>query len=262
MGKLATILLPLSVFATVGVQAAEPELKGTPTELRQFLRMGYREVVLVGHAKQTVQADVGHVSVVVHTQAKDLTSAIAANSQRRETLAQSLQSQGIDAKAIRAQKFSSSPQYGWFGKTPTSFEVTNRLTADVGDERQLMILTAAATNPPDLTIGAIAFEYSKQRDLEEQVRRAAFDDALAKKGFYEQRLGATLRTVGFRYSDASAFGTTGGEMDEIVLTGSRRVMLDRPPPADNYAAVPSFDEKEYEVSVFVTFAVEPLATAR
>ena len=253
--------LVLSILATVGAQAAEPELKGTPAELRQFLHMGNREVVLVGHAKQAVQADVGHVTVVVHTQAKDLTAAIAANAQRREAMAQSLQSQGIDAKSIRAQKFSSSPQYGWFGKTPASFEVTNKLTVDVSDEHQLMIVTAAGTNPPDLTIGAIVFEYSKQRDLEEQVRRAAFDDALARKAFYEQRLGATLRPVGFQYSDMSARGTTGGELEEIVVTGSRRFATSVSPPAENYAPVPSFDEKDYEVSVTVTFAVEPPAAS-
>jgi uncharacterized protein YggE len=261
MHKGPAIALALSILATVGVEAAEPELKGTPAELRQFLRTGNREIVLVGHAKQTVQADVGHVSVVVHTQGKDLTSAIAANAQRRETLAQSLQSQGIDAKKIRAQKFSSSPQYGWFGKTPSSFEATNRLIVDVADERELMIVTAAAANPPDLTIGVIAFEYSKQRDLEEQVRREAFDDALAKKGFYEQRLGATLRPVGFRFSDASARGTEGGELDEVVVTGSRSVMGIAQSHADSYAPLPSFDEKLYEVSAVVTFAVEPLTTA-
>jgi len=262
MGKFSTIVLVLSILATGRIQAAEPELKGTPTELRQFLRTGNREVVLVGHAKQSVQADVGHVTVIVHTQGKDLTAAIAANAQRREALAQTLQSQGIDAKSIRAQKFSNSPQYGWFGKTPSSFEVTNRLIVDVVDERQLMLVTAAGTNPPDLSIGAIAFEYSKQRELEEQVRRTAFDDALGRKNFYEQRLGATLRAVGFSFSDAGARESEGGQLNEVIITGTRRVMLDKPPTPDNYAAVPGFDEKEYEVSVYVTFAVEPLATAR
>ncbi len=254
--------MALVFLATMGVQAAEPELKGTPSELRQFLRTGNREVMLSGHAKQTVQADVGHVTVIVHTQAKDLTAAIAANAQRRETMAQSLQSQGIDAKAIRAQKFSSSPQFHWFEKTPSSFEVTNRLTIDVTDERQLMIVTAAATNPPDLTIGGIDFEYSKQRDLEDQVRRAAFDDALAKKGFFEQRLGATLRPIGFDYSDMSARGTSGGALEEIVITGQQRARYSAKASAEaDYAPVPSFDEKDYEVSVNVTFAVESPATA-
>jgi len=258
--KKAIVAVALSLFAVASAYSAEPELKGTATELRQFLRTGNREVMLTGYSKQTVQADVGHVTVVVHAQAKDLTAAIAANMQRRETMTQALLSQGIDAKAIHAQKFSSSPQFGWFGKTPSSFEVNNKLTVDVSDERQLMIVTATGTNPPDLTIGEIKFEYSKQRELEEQARRAAFDDALAKKAFYEQRLGATLRPVSFQFSDLSARGVGGGQLEEIVVTGMRRNSLGASPSEADYAP-PGFDEQKYEVSVTVTFAVEPAVAA-
>jgi len=250
--------LSLVMAALLGctASAAEPELRGTPGDLQHYLRLGNREVRLVGHAQQTVQADVGHVSVVVHTQARDLTAAIAANAQRRQALAQSLQSQGIDAKAIRAEKFSSSPQYGWFGKAPNSFDVNNRLIVDVTDERQLMIVTGAASSSPELSVGAISFEYSKQRELEEQVRRAAFDDALSKKAFYEQRLGATMRPADFEFSDLSARGTAGGALEEIVVTGTRRQATNSYSAPDS-PTVPSFDEKDYQVSVTVTFAVEP-----
>jgi uncharacterized protein YggE len=113
-----------------------------------------------------------------------------------------------------------------------------------------------------LSIGSITFEYSKQRDLEEQVRRAAFDDALAKKSFYEQRLGAKLVPTEFSFSDMSARSTTGAlALEEIVVTGSRRsgsesASLNAPPPP------PSFDEKEYEVTASVTFAIEGHAAER
>jgi hypothetical protein len=90
--------------------------------------------------------------------------------------------------------------------------------------------------------------------LEEQVRRAAFDDALAKKAFYEQRLGAKLVATEFSFSDFSARSTPGAAaLEEIVVTGSRRSASDSlnlPPPP------PSFDEKEYEVKASVTFAIE------
>lgn len=234
--------------------AAEPELRGSPSELQRFLRTASHSVTLEGHSKQTVQADVGHVTVVVHTQAKDLTGAIVANGQRRDTLTKALVSQGIDAKAIRTEKFSTSPQFGWFGKTPSSYEVINRINVDVADERQVTIVTSAASASPDLSIGVISFEYSKQSELEEQVRRTAFDDALAKKAFYEQRLGAKLVPTEFNFSDMSARSTPGAmEIQEIVVTGSRRT------ESDHYAAAPpppSFDEKEYEVTVHVTFAIE------
>ena len=81
-----TILLVGFLSAFSGASSADPELKGTPSELQKFLRTASHSVTLEGHAKQTVQADVGHVIVVVRTQGKDLTGAIVANGQRREML--------------------------------------------------------------------------------------------------------------------------------------------------------------------------------
>jgi uncharacterized protein YggE len=257
-----TILLVGFLSAFSGASSADPELKGTPSELQKFLRTASHSVTLEGHAKQTVQADVGHVIVVVRTQGKDLTGAIVANGQRRETLTKALLSQGIDAKAIRTEKFSTSPQFGWFGKTPSSYEVVNRLNVEVADERQVTIVTGAASGCTDLSIGVISFEYSKQRELEEQVRRAAFDDALAKKSFYEQRLGAKLVPTEFSFSDLSARSTPGAmALEEIVVTGSRRSGTE-PYASNAVPPPPSFDEKEYEVTASVTFAIEAHATER
>jgi uncharacterized protein len=132
----------------------------------------------------------------------------------------------------------------------------------VADERQVTIVTAAASGSPEVSIGVISFEYSKQREMEEQVRRAAFDDALAKKSFYEQRLGAKLVPTEFSFSDFSARSTAGAiALEEIIVTGTRRsgsesAAVNAPPPP------PSFDEKEYEVTAKVTFAIEGHAADR
>jgi uncharacterized protein YggE len=139
---------------------------------------------------------------------------------------------------------------------PNSYEVINRLNVEVADERQVTIVTAAASPSSDVSIGVISFEYSKQRELEEQVRRSAFDDALAKKSFYEQRLGAKLVPTEFSFSDLSAHSTPGAmALEEIVVTGSRR-SASEPYASNAVPAPPSFDEKEYEVTASVTFAIE------
>jgi uncharacterized protein YggE len=257
------LLLSVACFSLISVvRAAEPELKGTPAELQKFLRTGVHSVTLVGHAKETVQADVGHVTVIVHTQSKDLTAAISANGQRGDALTQSLLGKGLDPKKIRVAKFSTSPQFGWFGKTPSSYEVVNRMTVDVSDERQLTLVTAAAAESADLSIGAIVFEYSKQRELEEDVRRNAFDDALSKKSFYEQRLSASLKPTEFTFSDFSARSTPGAlALEEVIVTANRRSAGDAassvaaPPPP------PSFGEKDYEVTVNITFSIEPVTAS-
>jgi uncharacterized protein YggE len=243
--------------------AAEPELKGTPTELQHFLRTSTHALTLVGHAKRTVEADVGHVTVIVHTQARELAAAITANGQRRDAFIRSVEHGGIDAKAIRAAKFASSPQFSWFGKTPSSYDIVNEITVDVADERQMIVVASAAAESADSSVGAITFEYSKQDELEEDVRRSAFDDALAKKSFYEQRLGATLKPTSFEFSDYSAHATPASSaLEEVVVSGSRRNALASAAQSAMPAPPPSFGEKEYEVSANVSFEIETKTAAR
>jgi uncharacterized protein YggE len=112
-----------------------------------------------------------------------------------------------------------------------------------------------AARSTDTSIGAIAFEYTKRAALEETVRHLAFDDAIARKGFYEERLGATLRPVAFAFSDRTARAASPVEgLQEVVVTGNRRSDYASAPSAP---PPPSFDEQEYEVSVEVTFEVQP-----
>lgn len=249
----------LAAFGMLGggaiARAAELELRGAPADLQKYLQPGRRTVTLSGHAKQTVPSDVGHVSIIVRTQAKELAAAMRANAERRTALAQLLIQQGIPDKAIRAEKFSSSPQFGWFGRTPTSYEVVNRLMVDVTDDAQLIRVSEIAAKSTDTSIGTIAFETTKQAALEETVRHLAFDDAIARKAFYEERLGATLRPVAFAFSDRTARAASPAEaLQEVMVTGSRRSDFasapSSPPP-------PSFDEQQYEVSADVTFEVQP-----
>jgi uncharacterized protein YggE len=189
------------------------------------------------------------------TQAKELAAAMRANAERRTALAQLLTRQGIPDKAIRAEKFSSSPQFGWFGRSPTSYEVVNRLIVDVTDDAQLVRVSEIAAQSTDTSIGKIAFEYTQQATLQETVRHLAFDDAIARKAFYEERLGGTLRPVAFAFSDGTARAERRtAELEEVVMTANRRSesYASAPPPPPP----PSFDEQEYEVSVDVTFEVE------
>ncbi|MFM2289865.1 MAG: hypothetical protein RL684_3008 [Pseudomonadota bacterium] len=252
-GSLCLAALAGPVLAP-GALAGEPEMRGTPSELRQYLKPPSRQVVLQGHAKQTVQSDVGHADVIVRTSAKDLAAALRANAARREAFAAALAQRGIDAREIRAQKFSTSPQFGWFGKAPSAYEVTNRLTVTITDDRQLQAVAEAAAQSPETSFDGARFEVAKEAELSETVRHQAFDDAMARRRFFEERLGATLRPVGFRYLDGSASET--GVLEEIIVTGTRKnaIRMDAPVAQDS---VPTFDERVFEAYVDVTFEVEP-----
>ena len=256
MKRLRVFVLIILGMGAGGAMAAEVELRGTPPDLQKYLQPAKRTVTLTGHAKQTVPSDVGHVSVIVRTQARELAAAMRANAERRAALAQQLTQQGIPEKAIRAEKFSSSPQFGWFGRTPTSYEVVNRLIVDVTDDSQLIRVSEITAKSTDTSIGSITFEYTRQPALEEAVRHMAFDDAIARKAFYEERLGATLRPVAFAFSDRTALAERSrADLAEVIVTASRRTEAPASAPS---SPQPAFDEQEYQVSVEVTFEVQPL----
>lgn len=263
--RLAAAALALTTIATAGAAGAEPEVKGTPVELQKFLRTGTHQVTLVGQARDSVQADAAQVTVIVKTQAKELAAALTANAEQRGAFAQLLEREGIAPKSIRTGRFSASPQYGWFGKAPSSYEVVNRMRVRIADERELTVLARAADQSDEISIGQIEFEYTDRSAFQEKVRQTALDDALSKKRFYEERLGTTLRPVQFQFSDSGPLPTRGAlELGQVMVTGARiggdadgGALLRQPT-----ALPPSFDELQYEISVNVTFELGPAPAAR
>ncbi len=127
---------------------AEVELRGSPAELAKYIRPERQVLTLVGRAREVVQADVGTVVVAVKTQGKDLAGSLAANAERRWQIAQALQREGIDARNIRSERFSTSPQLGWFGKQPSSFEVVNRIEVKISDDRQRSVVADDVDSNP------------------------------------------------------------------------------------------------------------------
>lgn len=80
---------------------ATPELKGAPEELRQFLHPQKKTMSVSASAEKTAYTDLAIVSVVVKTEEKLLSNAIAKNSELRERLTTSLVAQGLDKAKIK-----------------------------------------------------------------------------------------------------------------------------------------------------------------
>jgi uncharacterized protein YggE len=247
----------LAVALAAPPAQADPELRGTPAELSRYLKREPRQVVLQGHARQVVQSDIARVKIVVKTTGKDLPAALRANATRREAFVAALVAAGIDAKKVSAEKFSTSPQYGWFGKTPSSYEVSNRLTVSVADDRQLQAVSEAAAQSTETTFDGASFELSKEDEIQEGVRRQAFEDALSRRRFYEEKLGATLKPVAFQYYDGSARTV---QKEEVLMMTARGGAAPMAMAVDAAPPVPTFDERIFEQTVDVTFeVVEPAA---
>jgi uncharacterized protein YggE len=255
------LLLCSSSFAL-----SKPELKGSPEELRQFLHPSERIVSLHGQAEEKAYSDRAIISLVITSEDKQLSNSIAANSNLREFIIGQLTSAGIESDSIKSSKFSTSPQYGWFGKKPDSYKVVNRMAITITDESQLKTIASVADSKEQIELSDTSFEHSEADDYKNKVKKLALEKAMVQKAFYESSLGVTLTPVGFRNSQIRFRGTQGARMlDDIVVTASRRGSgkiqeMSLSQPVQQQA--PSFDEIEYEAEIYIDFKIETVDSAK
>ena len=123
---------------------AQAQLAGTPDELREFLHPRPNTVNINGEGELTAYKDVAKVSLMITSDERSLSQAMQVNQALRLELIQEFVAAGIPADAINNSKFSSSPQFGLFGRNPNSFEVSARMEIQVTSEEHLQLLAAAA----------------------------------------------------------------------------------------------------------------------
>lgn len=235
---------------------AQTELKGSPEALREFLHPDGKSVTLRGHAEKTAFADKAVVSLVVSNEAKTLSEAMDANSELREKIIRQLIDKGIAKDQINNAKFSSSPQYGWFGKKPSSFKVVNRIAVNVFSEAALKDIARVADLYDEASLGATNFEHTQRADFEAAVKKEALANILQQKSFYEQSLGVRLIPLSFREGTVGINATAGaGEVEEVVVTGMRVGASSYKDDSD-YRRDPSFDELKYTANVEVDYQVD------
>ena len=247
-----TILL-VSVILGFHCQAiAQPELTGNPDELRRFLHPNPTTVNITGNAQITAYKDIARVSLLFTTEDRQLARAMEDNQQLRQRLYGEFIAAGISAESIKSSKFSTSPQFGLFGRNPNSFEVVNRLEISVSEEAHLQLLAEAADANREVTFEQIEFEHSMKEEFEERVREQALQDALYQKEFYESRLGLSLKAINCYYAGIRpprCFRT-----QTVWQSASSASTLGGSPPCA--AISPTFDEIEYATSITVVYRVE------
>src|SRR6266705_2418613 len=181
MRKIAVVGL---MMAMGGRLVAEPELRGTASDLSQYLAGVPRTVVVIGEAEVKVPADYATVSLKVSTDSKSLQEALRANHEVRNRLINYLKKQEIPADRVAASKFSSTPKFGLFGEKAKSYRVDNVVKVKVLDEKELQVV-------------GVDFEHT---DKEAQKRKAielACENATERKKVYEEKLGLKLTPKSF-----------------------------------------------------------------
>jgi len=240
---------------------AQPELKGSPNELRHFLHPNDKIVTLSAEAEEKAYSDRAIISLLITSEDKLLSVSISNNIALRESISQQLVSAGINPEYIKSSTFSTSPQYGWFGKKPDSYKVVNRMAVTITEESQLNTIAGVADSEEEIELSDITFEHSKKDAYKSKVKQLALEKVMKQKALYESSLGVKLTPVSFRDNRLWVKGTQGAQMlEEVVVTASKRSRSYKDSAADFAQSVAprsvesSFDEIIYTAEIFVDFS--------
>lgn len=252
------LLLTLALFALASPLQAAPELKGSPEELKGFLHPSSQTLFISDSAEATAYSDQAIVNLVITTEEKNLSSALEKNATLRSSIKSQLTAQGIAAEDIKNSKFSSSPEFGWFGKEPTSYKVVNRMSIKIQEEASLQSIATISDQHKEVLLSGTQFEHSKKAAFSQNVKALALKKVMDKKAFYESTLGIKLTPVSFEESIFDNLPTQGAsQLEEIVVTGTRT-------KSDSYSSRrqyepdmsnSSFDEIKYSARIKVEFKV-------
>lgn len=247
MNKLILLLaMGLSLPATA------TELKGSPEQLREFLHPNEKTVTISKTAQEVVFKDVAIVSIVATTEHEKLADALEENAQLRATISSTLVASGIAAKHINNSKFSTSPDYGWFGDKPDSYKVSNVISIRISDEQGLVSIAKIVDKYKEVTLNDTQYQHSKKQQTIDKVKNDALNQVLKARDFYAKKLGVKLTPVSFSGDNANP----AQDVEMIEVTGSRMMSSGNDYLSKRKAAPnTSFEKVIYKSRVSVSFKV-------
>jgi hypothetical protein len=161
----------------------------------------HRTIVVGGTGEASAVPDQAQVSAGVVTQAATAEAALEANNDAMEQVFETLENAGIEEHNIRTSNFSVSPQYESFRDNDSNprrivaYQVSNQLTIIVEDIDELGGTLDALVRSGANQLNGISFSISDPKPLEEEARRAAVQDAIAKAQTLADAAGVTLGPI-------------------------------------------------------------------
>ncbi len=253
------LIVSAAFLALSSLSYSAPELKGSPQDLQGFLYPKDNIISISDFAEEKAYSDKAEVNLVISTENKLLSEAIKSNGALRNKISKVLVEAGIAPDLINSSKFSSSPQYGWFGNKPSSYKVVNRMAISIANESHLQDIAVVADEYEEVELSDTAFEHSKKEEYSEKVKAKALEKILKQKAFYEKSLGVKLTAIDIRDVNVEQDATRGARvLEEVVVVGMRT-------SGEKFSSVPkskvgahkvSFDEVKYEARLTVDFKIE------
>jgi uncharacterized protein YggE len=245
--KIITIALLFTFSAS-----AETELKGSPKELKSFLHPEVNTISITESAEEIAFKDEAVISLLVTTEDDKLAVSLSKNAKIRADISSALTANEIPLKNIKNSKFSTSPDYGWFGKKPDSYKVANTVTVLIDDETGLQSIAKIVDTYDEVTLLSTQYKHSEKELYKQKVKEKALNKVLKQKEFYSKSLGLNLKAISF--TDQTAF--LNDDIERIEVTGSRVKRSDYSSVKSKEQAQTSFEKVTYSSNVTVRFIVE------
>jgi uncharacterized protein YggE len=193
--KTIVLLVTLALAFQVHAQT-QPELKGSPAELAQFLNGVPKTVTITGEGEIKKTADRAIITLKVTTENKSLQEAMRLNQDVRAKIVDYLKLQNIPADRVQAAKFSSTPNFGWFSEKAKSYRIENSVKITVSDEKEFQAASGTVDKWSEVQYAGLEFEHINKEQLKKDVVAKACDNATERRKIYEEKFGVKLVAKG------------------------------------------------------------------
>lgn len=224
---------------------AEPEFKGTPEELSAYLNSVSKIVAVSATATKKIASNEAIVTLLVKTEDSSLASALASNSKIRANIRHQLGSVGIEPSNIRESKFSSVPEYGFFGEEPKAYTVSNVLSVVVASEAQMISVAKVSDKNKNVRYLSSKAKEGDRSKIKALLLKQALSIADEKVSIYEQELGVKLTPVAFNEASTRLM-----ESAPVLMRARKAQVSSDSAEAPSHA---SFGEAEFTLTIQVKY---------
>lgn len=190
IGAVAAVLVLAALVGIVGVLYARPVTAQTGSGVP-----GMRQVTVVGAGDAQGRPDTATVQIGVETEGATSQEALAKNTEQAQAIQQKLKELGIDEKDIQTSSFNIYPNYGQDGRQITGYRVGNSVSVKIRNLDQSGTLLDQVVQAGANSIYGISFSVENPKDLLNQAREQAIQDARASAEQLARASGASLGQV-------------------------------------------------------------------
>lgn len=249
-----------ALFALQLTVPAEPEIKGTASELAQYINGVPKIVTVFGEAEVRAPAHRAVLSLRVTTENHSLQEAFRRNADVRQKITDVLGKQGISPDRVQSSKFSSTPKFGIFGDKAKSYRVENVMRVAVQDEKEFQAATSVVDAYPEVQFEGVEFEYADRAALKQQALTKAIDNASERAKVYEEKLALKLIPASFNEGTVLQMNPVNANYANKAIgfsASGSTAGLSEATEATTDESISSFGELVYTARVNVDYSAQP-----